>query len=74
MSYCIISVPLSCYCFGPNILSLNFPASDVDLGMGGQFVYSISGQGLSAFKIDPVTGVITTRRPLDREKKARSVC
>lgn len=46
-------------------------ASDKDLGLGGVFSFSISGQGRDAFDIDPVTGVVTTIKPLDREAKAR---
>ena len=46
-------------------------ATDKDLGGGGLFLYSISGQGRDAFKIDPKTGVLSTVKPLDRETKAR---
>ena len=54
-----------------NLYLITLSASDVDQGMGGKFVFSISGQGLAAFKIDPMTGIISTRKSLDRETKAR---
>ena len=46
-------------------------AADKDLGLGGEFTFSISGQGRDAFEIDAITGVIKTVKPLDREVKAR---
>lgn len=46
-------------------------ASDKDLGLGGAFLFSISGQGKDAFDIDPNTGIVTTIKPLDREAKGR---
>ena len=46
-------------------------ATDKDLGRGGLFRYSISGQGRDAFEIDPKTGVLRTIKSLDREAKAR---
>lgn len=46
-------------------------ATDKDLGRGGMVLYSISGQGKEAFRIDPKTGVLTTIKPLDREAKSR---
>lgn len=46
-------------------------ATDKDLGRGGLFLYSISGQGRDAFEIDPKTGVLRTIKSLDREAKAR---
>lgn len=54
---------------GTSVMRLR--ATDPDEGPGGKFVFSISGQGLGSFKINPKTGVITTKRRLDREKKAR---
>ena len=48
-------------------------ATDKDLGQGGVFLFSISGQGRDAFEIDPKTGVLTTIKSLDREAKARYV-
>ena len=46
-------------------------ATDKDLGRGGVFLFSISGQGRDAFEIDPKTGVLRTIKSLDRETKAR---
>lgn len=46
-------------------------AADKDLGLGGEFTFSIGGQGTDAFEIDPITGVMKTIKPLDREVKAR---
>lgn len=46
-------------------------AADKDLGQGGEFTFSIGGQGTDAFEIDPITGVMKTIKPLDRELKAR---
>ena len=46
-------------------------ATDKDLGLGGKFLFSISGQGRDAFEIDPTTGELRTIKPLDREGKAR---
>lgn len=46
-------------------------ATDKDLGRGGVFLFSISGQGMDAFEIDPETGVLRTIKSLDREAKAR---
>ena len=46
-------------------------AADKDLGLGGDFTFSIGGQGTDAFEIDPITGVMKTIKPLDREVKAR---
>ncbi|XP_048576726.1 protocadherin-like protein isoform X2 [Nematostella vectensis] len=52
-------------------LVVKLRASDPDLGESGKFLYDISGQGLSAFTINPLTGEIRTRIKLDRELKAR---
>lgn len=46
-------------------------ATDKDLGRGGMFLFSISGQGKDAFEIDPKSGVLRTIKSLDREAKAR---
>lgn len=48
-------------------------ATDKDLGLGGKFLFSISGQGRDAFEIDASTGVMRTTKSLDREAKARYV-
>lgn len=43
-------------------------AEDVDQGQNGQVTYSIQSSGMSGlFKIDPVTGSITTAAIMDRE-------
>ncbi|XP_073335504.1 protocadherin-16 [Pagrus major] len=43
-------------------------AEDVDQGQNGQVTYSIQSSGMSGlFKIDPVTGSITTSAIMDRE-------
>lgn len=42
-------------------------ATDSDLGMGGEVVYSISPDNKSPFLIDPTNGTITTSKTLDRE-------
>ncbi|XP_057677236.1 protocadherin-16-like [Corythoichthys intestinalis] len=43
-------------------------AEDVDQGQNGQVTYSIQSSGMSGlFKIDPVTGSITTTAIMDRE-------
>ena len=46
-------------------------ATDKDLGFGGKFLFSISGQGRDAFEIDASTGVMRTTKSLDQEAKAR---
>lgn len=46
-------------------------AADKDLGLGGEFTFSVGGQGRDAFEIDAITGVIKTIKPLDREEKAK---
>ena len=48
---------------------ITFSAEDKDTGPGGKFEFAISGQGLPAFHIDPLTGVLTTKKRLDREEK-----
>ena len=47
-------------------------ASDKDAGKNGEILYSIKTQSSKpdVFRIDPKTGVISTRLPLDREKEA----
>lgn len=43
-------------------------AEDVDQGQNGQVTYSIQSSGMSGlFKIDPMTGSITTAAIMDRE-------
>lgn len=43
-------------------------AEDVDQGQNGQVTYSIQSSGVSGlFKIDPMTGSITTAAIMDRE-------
>lgn len=43
-------------------------AEDVDQGQNGQVTYSIQSSSMSGlFKIDPVTGSITTAAIMDRE-------
>lgn len=43
-------------------------AEDVDQGQNGQVTYSIQSSGMSGlFKINPVTGSITTAAIMDRE-------
>lgn len=55
------------------ITSLSFTfskvvAEDVDQGQNGQVTYSIQSSGMSGlFKIDPMTGSITTAAIMDRE-------
>ena len=48
-------------------------ATDKDLGLGGKFLFSISGQGRDAFEIDASTGVMRTTKSLGQEAKARYV-
>lgn len=51
----------------PSILS-QVVAEDVDQGQNGQVTYSIQSSGMSGlFKIDPMTGSITTAAIMDRE-------
>ena len=47
-------------------------ASDKDSGKNGEVFYSIKSQSSKpdVFRIDPVTGVISTRLPLDRETES----
>lgn len=55
------------------IMSLSFTfsqvvAEDVDQGQNGQVTYSFQSSGMSGlFKIDPMTGSITTAAIMDRE-------
>lgn len=43
-------------------------AEDVDQGQNGQVTYSLQSSGMSGlFKIDPMTGSITTAAIMDRE-------
>lgn len=51
-----------------SILLLQVVAEDVDQGQNGQVTYSIQSSGMSGlFKIDPMTGSITTAAIMDRE-------
>jgi hypothetical protein len=47
-------------------------ASDKDAAKNGELLYSIKSQSSKpdVFRIEPKTGVISTRLPLDREKEA----
>lgn len=50
-------------------------AEDVDQGQNGQVTYSIQTSGMSGlFKIDPVTGSITTAAIMDREIFTQTKC
>lgn len=49
-------------------LPIQVVAEDVDQGQNGQVTYSIQSSSMSGlFKIDPVTGSITTAAIMDRE-------
>lgn len=51
----------------PSLL-IQVMAEDVDQGQNGQVTYSIQSSSMSGlFKIDPVTGSITTTAIMDRE-------
>lgn len=51
-----------------SVLSFQVVAEDVDQGQNGQVTYSIQSSSMSGlFKIDPVTGSITTAAIMDRE-------
>lgn len=51
-----------------SVLSSQVVAEDVDQGQNGQVTYSIQSSSMSGlFKIDPVTGSITTAAIMDRE-------
>jgi cadherin EGF LAG seven-pass G-type receptor 1 len=55
---------------GSTVLTVR--ASDKDAGKNGEILYSIKSQSSKpdVFRIDPKTGVVSTRLPLDREKEA----
>lgn len=61
----------SCYTETANISLFSFPqvaADDLDQGQNGQVTYSIRSSSMSGlFKIDPLTGSITTAAIMDRE-------
>lgn len=51
-----------------SVLAFQVVAEDVDQGQNGQVTYSIQSSSMSGlFKIDPVTGSITTAAIMDRE-------
>lgn len=51
-----------------SVLAFQVVAEDVDQGQNGQVTYSIQSSRMSGlFKIDPVTGSITTAAIMDRE-------
>lgn len=50
------------------VLLLQVAAVDLDQGQNGQVIYSLRSSSMSGlFKIDPVTGSITTAAIMDRE-------
>lgn len=50
------------------MISIQVVAEDVDQGSNGQVTYSIQSSGRSGlFKIDPLTGSVTTAAIMDRE-------
>lgn len=56
------------FVFNPSFHFSKVVADDVDQGQNGQVTYSIQSSGMSGlFKIDPVTGSITTAAIMDRE-------
>ena len=58
--------------YGAHIITLN--ATDPDEGVNGELVYSLIGRGsvnhLDVFAIDPKTGEITVKGPLDYEENS----
>ncbi|RDD47003.1 Protocadherin-like protein [Trichoplax sp. H2] len=54
----------------PGLFVTQVIASDPEQGRNGELFYSIvAGDPIQSFAIDPLTGVITVRLPLDRESK-----
>ena len=53
----------------PGTLLARLTATDGDIGMNGEILYSLKGEDAEAFNIDETTGDLTSRRSLDREQK-----
>ncbi|XP_036340340.1 protein dachsous-like [Rhagoletis pomonella] len=48
---------------------LHIKATDADLGINARLVYSLANETQSMFTIDSKSGIVTTVRPLDRERQ-----
>lgn len=52
---------------------LELLAVDADEGLNGEVIYSLTDDCLGAFSVNKVTGVVTTTKPLDRERAPQYV-
>ncbi|KAG7213360.1 hypothetical protein KM043_002656 [Ampulex compressa] len=55
---------------GPDSSVMSVRATDPDQGMNGKITYAIAEETSWLFRVDNLTGVITTAGPLDRERQS----
>jgi len=51
-------------------IAIKIHATDADLGMNRKIEYDFVDSSKGHFKIDPVSGIVSLAKPLDREEKA----